>query len=674
MNKSNTEKVEWNTFDWTKVQSKVFKLQKRIYQASLNGNVQKVRKLQKTLMRSWSNKLLATRKVTQDNRGKRTAGVDGVKLVKPEQRLELANSLKLSDKSRATRRVWIPKPGKTEKRPLGIPTMLERAKQALVKAALEPEWEAIFEPSSYGFRPGRSCQDAIRHINDSIQHSSKYVLDADIAQCFDSINHSTLLLKLKQKGTVRRQVKAWLKAGVLDQGVFSETTKGTPQGGVISPLLANIALHGLEEHLMQFARNSKGWTYKSGRPIVRIDREQSLTFIRYADDFVVLHNSKSVILECKKIISEWLKDIGLELKPEKTRLTHTLLNEESEDGKSGFDFLGFHIQQYEAGIHQDCLWGNQYIQRHLGFKTLITPSIKAVEKHHKSIKAVLKEHSHKAQAALITKLNPIIKGWSNYYRYSDIKTAGISNKEDYVLFGQLMKWGIKRCKGNVNRAKKNYWHHIESRKYVFATRTGKTALKLILHSDTECSSNSYVKVKGNRSPFDGDWKYWSIRMGDYPEVSRTIAGLLKKQKGRCTYCGQYFQDTDLMEIDHIKPKCLDGSNQWDNLQLMHAHCHDSKTANDLIALKDSKLKAKTLRDSIELRWLDGDTDFTSEEEKILDEILLDRCIDNEATKAKFVNHSEKRKRNKTPKARKSVQYKKGKRIKTQEATKIARTS
>jgi RNA-directed DNA polymerase len=200
-------------------------------------------------MRSWYNKVLSVRRVTQDNTGKKTAGVDGIKSLSPAARLELAGQLKLTGKSRPTRRVWIPKPGREERRPLGIPTMYDRALQAVVKAALEPEWEAVFEPNSYGFRPGRSCHDAIKHIKNCIQSKAKFVLDADIAKCFDRINQEALLQKIKTKGKVRQQIKAWLKSGVIDQGAFTATSEGTPQGGVISPLLANIALHGLEQHI-----------------------------------------------------------------------------------------------------------------------------------------------------------------------------------------------------------------------------------------------------------------------------------------------------------------------------------------------------------------------------------------------------------------------------------------
>ncbi len=251
---SKPKTVGWKTINWRQIERYVFKLQKRIYAASRRGDVRKVRKLQKTLMRSWSNKVLAVRRVTQDNRGKKTAGVDGVASLSPEERMNLAGKLQLTGQSRPTRRVWIPKPGTEEFRPLGIPVMYDRALQGVIKAALEPEWEAVFEGNSFGFRPGRSCHDAIRQIKLSIQNKPKYILDGDISKCFDRINHNALLQKLNYTGKVRRQIKAWLKSGVIDQGVFTATSEGTMQGGVISPLLANIALHGMENMLMEFAK------------------------------------------------------------------------------------------------------------------------------------------------------------------------------------------------------------------------------------------------------------------------------------------------------------------------------------------------------------------------------------------------------------------------------------
>ena len=261
--------VEWHSIDWRKLEKRVYKLQKRIYQASNRGDIKALRKLQKMLMKSWSARALAVRRVTQDNQGKKTAGVDGLKSLTPKQRLELVNKLHLGTKASSTRRVWIPKPGTEEKRPLGIPTMEDRALQALVKLALEPEWEARFEPNSYGFRPGRSCHDAIGAIFDSIRFKAKYVLDADIAKCFDRINQEKLLEKLNTYPTLRRQVRSWLKAGVMDGKELFPTSEGTPQGGVISPLLANVALHGMEERIkLEFPymtpKSRETWFHKKG--------------------------------------------------------------------------------------------------------------------------------------------------------------------------------------------------------------------------------------------------------------------------------------------------------------------------------------------------------------------------------------------------------------------------
>jgi RNA-directed DNA polymerase len=283
-------------------------------------------KLQKTLIRSWSAKCIAVRRVTQDNQGKNTAGVDGVKTLTPKQRMNLIGKLKLTGTAKPTRRVMIPKAGTTETRPLGIPTINDRALQALVKLALEPEWEAKFEPNSYGFRPGRSCHDAIEAIFIGIRGKAKYVLDADIAKCFDRINHKALISKINTYPTMSRQIKCWLKAGYCFHGNLFPTNEGTPQGGVISPLLANIALHGMEERVKQYAETLKG---------AKAINRPALSLIRYADDFVILHEDLNVVKKCQEIIANWLSDMGLELKPSKTKLTHTL-NE--LDGNVGFEF------------------------------------------------------------------------------------------------------------------------------------------------------------------------------------------------------------------------------------------------------------------------------------------------------------------------------------------------
>lgn len=218
MTTGTTPMDEWKHIPWKPIERNVFKLQKRIYQASLKNDRKKVHRLQKLLMKSRSGRLLAVRRVTQDNQGKKTAGIDGVKSLTPKQRLHLSTSLKVDGKASPLRRVEIPKPGTSETRKLGIPTMHDRALQALVKQALEPEWEARFEANSYGFRPGRSCHDAINAICASVNQQAKWCYDADIAKCFDRIAHEPLLAKVQTSPTLRRQLRAWLLAGVMDHG------------------------------------------------------------------------------------------------------------------------------------------------------------------------------------------------------------------------------------------------------------------------------------------------------------------------------------------------------------------------------------------------------------------------------------------------------------------------
>lgn len=564
--------VEWRHINWRKLERRVFKLQKRIYQASQRGDVKAVRRLQKTLMKSWSAKCIAVRRVTQDNQGKRTAGVDGIKSLTPTQRLTLVANLKPSSKVAPTRRVWIPKPGTEEKRPLGIPTMKDRALQALIKMALEPEWEARFEPNSYGFRPGRSCHDAIEAIFLSIRTKPKYVLDADITKCFDRIDHEALLQKLNTFPTIRRQVRAWLKAGVIDNEQLYPTSEGTPQGGVISPLLANIALHGMEERIKQFAETID-LKKNDGTQVSWMNKRRRLNLIRYADDFVILHEDLTVVQRCRDIISEWLKGIGLELKPSKTRLTHTLHAYEEE--QPGFDFLGFNIRQFPTGKHNSAKSTNG---KTLGIKTLITPSKQKQKVHYEQIAKVIETHKAAPQEALISRLNPIIKGWANYY--ASVVSKEVYSKLDTLMYQKLKAWAKYRHprKGRFWISKR-YWISIGGRNWVFACKkVGKTTCRLMDHADTPIVR--HVKIKGESSPYDGNLIYWSSRMGNHPEMPQRVSKLLKKQKGKCTHCDLYFREEDVLEVDHKIPTEQGGKDSYENWQLLHRHCHNTKTASD----------------------------------------------------------------------------------------------
>jgi len=518
-------------------------------------------------MKSWAAKCLAVRRVTQDNQGKNTAGVDGVKSLSPVQRLKLVQSLRLNNKVKPTRRVWIPKPGTEEKRPLGIPVMNDRAVQSLVKLGLEPEWEARFEPNSYGFRPGRSCHDAIDAIFNAIRYKAKYVLDADIAKCFDRINHEALLRKLNTSPTLRRQIKAWLKSGVMDGKQLSPTSEGTPQGGVISPLLANIALHGMEERINQIAMTLPG---------AKRDNQRALSLIRYADDFVILHENLAVVQRCQTVISEWLRDIGLELKPSKTRLCHTL--EKYGDNEPGFNFLGFKVRQYPVGKYQS---GKNPKGRRLGFKTIISPSKEKMKVHYDRVASIIESHKSAPQVALIGHLNPVIIGWANFY--STVVSKEAYSKQDHLMYQKLRAWANRRHpKKKKKWIVKKYWQTIGGDNWVFATgEEGKNPKKLAKHSATPIER--HVKVKGDASHYDGNLVYWSTRMGKHPEASLKVATLLKNQKGKCAHCELFFKDGDIWEVDHIIPKSKGGKGDYKNLQLLHRHCHDTKTANDGLA-------------------------------------------------------------------------------------------
>jgi RNA-directed DNA polymerase len=506
-------------------------------------------------MKSWYAKLLATRRVTQDNRGKKAAGVDGVRSLTPPQRLRLAHQLTLHLKAKPVRRVWIPTPGPEEQRPLGIPVMYDRAAQALATIALEPEWEAKFEPNSYGFRPGRSCHEAIEAIHASINQQDKYVLDADIAQCFDRIAHQALLAKLHTFPALRRTIHAWLKAGVREGAQLFPTEAGAPPGGVLSPLLANVALHGLEtaiETAFPTSQDRQRW-----KPRV----------VRFADDFVVLHKDREVILQAQAIASTWLQGMGLALKPSKTRIAHT---RHPVEGVAGFDFLGFHIRQYPVGKYKTGRTGQG---KPLGFKTHIKPSPAAQRTHLQQIKEELRTRRAAPQGQLISRLNPLIWGWSHYS--STVVAKATFSHMDTLVFAKLRRWAHRRHpKQSAWWVSEKYWHLREGH-WTFKTEKGNTLRR---HADTPI--RRHTKVTGARSPYDGDWIYWATSMGRHPDTSRRWAYLLKRQQGRCGWCGLYFtHGDDLVELDHSQPRSQGGDGMYPNLQLLHGHCHADKTAH-----------------------------------------------------------------------------------------------
>jgi RNA-directed DNA polymerase len=435
--------------------------------------------------------------------------------------------------------------------------MIERCKQALVKMALEPEWEAKFEPNSYGFRPGRSCHDAREAIFNIIRSKPKFVFDADIKGAFDNICQEKLLEKLQTYPHLRRAVKAWLKAGVMDDGNFSPTERGTPQGGVISPLLMNIALHGMEQAITEGYLKSH-----VEKPLL----------VRYADDFVIFHSNLQEIEKVAKRVTEWLQEMGLSLSPTKTRISHTLV---PHQGQVGLEFLGFDIRQFHVGKTHT---GKNTNRKALGFKTLIKPSKEAVKRHTLAIKERLHKLRSAPQGQLIKELNPVIWGWAAYYKTSVAKET--FSRCDGTLWAQLTRWAKARHPDKSTQwIVQKYWHQVGERKHVFSIPEG---AQLRMHAKT--AIQRYTKVKGRASPYDGNMFYWSQRLKKHPMMHETKARLMQKQQGRCYWCGLHFKDDDLLEVDHIDRNR--DNNDISNKRLLHRHCHDERHAK---LVNDDKL-------------------------------------------------------------------------------------
>ena len=570
-------KQSWNDINWTLVQKRLSRQQRRVYNASIEGNRAKVHAIQRRIIASLDAKLIAVKRVTTENQGRNTPGVDGVKAISHEKKIKLAYQLKLDGKAKPIRRTYIPKPGKSESRPLGIPTIDDRAKQMLAKLALEPEWEAIFEPNSYGFRPGRSCHDAIASLFLSLRGKSRFVLDADIQKCFDRIDHEKLLQKLATFGPMENQIRAWLKADIMvgfqerpDQ-VF-QSMEGTPQGGVISPLLSNIALHGLEEYIKNWYADI--WYPTTGRnsKVPKRDRKAAIGFSRYADDFVITAPEKVDIEAIQEQVTQWLdKEAGLTLSKAKTRIVNST---------EGFEFLGFHL----TSIKQ---------QRTGTYKLQIRPSRSSKSRIIQRIRNIIQSNKSASSYALITLLSSRIVGWANYFQYSEcIKDSA---KMDYLIFQQIRAWVFRRkSKGLRSRTKLKLKYFPEGKTYRFRGKdyqnnwilTGQSLSKggklqeNFLPKMVWVGSSQYVKIKGSASPYDGNHVYWAKRTEKYSGYSHRISKLIRIQNGRCPWCGVGFTPMDHIEVDHIIPRSKGGSDRYQNLQALHKHCHIQKSRLD----------------------------------------------------------------------------------------------
>jgi group II intron reverse transcriptase/maturase len=508
----------WRALPWKKFRRNLFRLQKRVFKAVQVGDKRKARSLEKLILKSTSARFLAIRQVSQLNAGKKTAGIDGKKSLSLEERFNLEELLKMNSgnwKHQGLREIPIPKKDGTT-RILKIPTIADRAWQCLAKYALEPAHEATFHARSYGFRTGRSAHDAQKYIFENLRsHSNgieKRVIELDIEKCFDRINHSAIMDELIAPKGLKLGIFRCLKAGVNPE--FPE--QGTPQGGVVSPLLANIALNGIESIHRYHV------DYKFGKSITDNTPEKSIVkpSIRYADDMVIILRPEDDATEILERISEFLRKRGMNVSQKKTKVTAAT---------NGFDFLGWHFK----------------VQNNGKFRSF--PSVDNFKAFRKKVKHIVNNSNHGATTKA-EKLAPVVRGWRNYHKF---------------------------CKMDGSR---NSLYHIEQRAYTVFNKETKqnsySSKKLIdkAFPAVSYSENKHVMVKGTKSPYDGDTAYWSERNSKLYDGETSKA--LKKQNHRCASCGLKFIDEERVHLHHI-----DGNHaNWkkNNLEAIHESCHDYK--------------------------------------------------------------------------------------------------
>jgi RNA-directed DNA polymerase len=533
--------VTWAGINWPDVQGHVRRLQTRIVKATQDGRHNKVKALQWLLTHSFSGKALAVKRVTE-NKGKNTAGVDKVTWKTPVAKTNAIRSLKRRGYSPLPlRRVFILKKN-GKQRPLGIPCMIDRAQQALHLLALDPIAETTADLNSYGFRPERSTADAGEQCFTVLakRTSAQWVLEADIQGCFDQISHDWMISNIP---TDKAILKKWLKAGYVYQNELFPTSAGTPQGGIISPVAANMTLDGLEALLAERFPRARQKALK-------------MHMVRYADDFIVTGNSKEWLeQEVKPIVVEFLAERGLLLSPEKTKITHI---------DDGFDFLGWNIRKYDG-------------------KLLMKPSKANIKAHLDKIREVIRSNKTAKQVNLIGLLNPILRGWANYH--SHVVAKKTFARIDACVWSMLWRWAVRRHPTKGARwIKEKYFKTRNARRWVFAATEKQedgTSRELILLNESDTPIQRHVKIKAAANPHDRNWEpYFESRWGKKMLRSARGRGKLyrvwRRQDGMCPNCQEPITRGTPWSVHHLVKKTEGGSDAAANLQMHHLNCHRNR--------------------------------------------------------------------------------------------------
>jgi group II intron reverse transcriptase/maturase len=511
---SNNASESWKTLPWKKFRRDLFRLQKRVYKAVQAGDKHKAKSLQKLILKSTAARLLAIRQVSQLNAGKKTAGIDGKKSLNFKERFELNELLKASGsncKHQGLREIPIPKKDGTT-RMLKIPTIADRAWQCLAKYALEPAHEATFHAKSYGFRTGRSAHDAQKilflNLSSTANGKDKRVIELDIEKCFDRINHTAIMDRLIAPLSIKQGIFRCLKAGVNPE--FPE--QGTPQGGVVSPLLANIALNGIESIHKYHKMPNRRITDKTPKESII---EPS---IRYADDMVIILRPQDDAQDILDKINQFLAERGMKVSEKKTKLTAAT---------DGFDFLGWHFK----------------VQNNEKFRCV--PSVDNFKAFHKKVKAIVNCSNYGATTKA-EKLSPVVRGWRNYHRFCKMDGSRNSlwhiNHRAFKVFNKEAKQNRHTCEQLIRKA----------------------------FPSVSYSENNHVCVKGEKSPYDGDLSYWSERNSKL--YNNDTSKALKRQNHKCGHCGLKMLSDEKVHLHHVDGNHENWKTK--NLLAIHESCHD----------------------------------------------------------------------------------------------------